>query len=59
MPESPAAKVYVVMGHDEEHGWAVAVYTDKRRAEACSGAYQAEADSSLEFYRVQELKLNV
>ena len=54
-----AATVYVVMGHDEEHGWAVAAYTDKERAEACSEAYQAEADSGLEFYHVKELKLNV
>ena len=58
-PEGPAATVYVVMGHDEEHGWAVAAYTDKERAEACSEAYQAEADSGLEFYHVKELKLNV
>ena len=54
-----AAKVYVVMGHDEEYGWAVAAYTDKERAEACVDAYQAQADSELEFYRVKELKLNV
>lgn len=54
-----AARVYVVMGHDEERGWAVAAYTDKEQAEACSEAYQAEADSELEFYRVKELTLNV
>jgi hypothetical protein len=49
------ARVFVVKGYDEEHGWAVAVFVDKVRAEELASDLQAEAESSLEGYLVSEV----
>lgn len=55
--EAAPRLVYVVKGYDEEHGWVAAICSDRRKAEELTASVQAEADSTLEFYRVQEVEV--
>ncbi len=52
-------RVYVVMGYDEDHSWiATPAYVDEAKADAVASSLQADADSSLELYTVQEVEVH-